>query len=114
MKISLSELKEHETILIYGKSKCGKSFSYLSVVERCVKAGNKCWILNTDNGLKRTLNAYFGEQADEVAKSIEYYLITSIDEVPPTIKEILANVTPKDVIIIDLLSSFWEMAQKKF
>lgn len=114
-KISLKEISTHETILLYGKPKIGKTWAYCSTIEKCLRAGASVFLINTDNGVKRTLQEFLGEESfNELADKINYYLITNIDDVEEVIKDVKSNVTHNDLIVIDLISDFWEMAQTKF
>lgn len=113
-KISLSKVANHETILLYGKPKIGKTWAYCSTIEKCLDAGANVFLINTDNGVKRTLKEYLGKKFDELADRINYYLITDIDHIEEIIRDVKANVKPSDLIVIDLISDFWEMAQTKF
>lgn len=114
MKISLKDMAVHETILLYGKGKCGKTFAVCSAMEKCFESGGKVYYVNTDNGLKRTFYTYFGDNADKYIPQLEYYFVESINAIPDIVKDIKANVTANDLIVIDLLSSMWELAQQKF
>ncbi|MFC1754492.1 AAA family ATPase [Thermoproteota archaeon] len=113
-KISLAEMPDNDTILLYGLPKRGKTFAYCSIIERCIEAGGNVFVINTDSGLKRTAQAYFGDKFDTVAKSIQYYLITNIDDVTEIIADVKGSAKPNDLIVVDLLTDFYEMAQEKF
>ena len=113
-KISLNDISTHETILLYGKPKIGKTWAYCSALEKCLNSGGNVFLVNTDNGVKRTLQQYLGDRFKEFATKINYYLITDIDDVEEIIKDVKTNVKHNDLIIIDLISDFWEMAQSKF
>lgn len=113
-KISLKEVSCHETILLYGKPKIGKTWAYCSAIKKCLDAGANVFLINTDNGVKRTLQEYLGKEFDTLADKINYYLITNIDDIEEIIKDVKEHCKPKDLIVIDLLSDFWEMAQQKF
>lgn len=113
-KISLTDIKDHETILLYGKPKIGKTWAYCSVIQKCLDAGGNVFLVNTDNGVKRTLKEYTGENFEKYANKINYYLLTDIDDVEEIIQDVKKNVKNNDLIVIDLLSDFWELAQSKF
>ena len=108
------EMIDHETILGYGQPKVGKTFASASFVEAIIKNGGHVFIINTDNGVKRTYQAYFKDKFNDVMKHISYYLVTDFDNINEVINEIKIKVTFKDLIIIDLIDDFWEMAQSKF
>lgn len=115
MKIPIDQLKEPETILIYASAKVGKSFAYCSIMERCLQAGHNVFIINTDKGFLRTAIDYFGkERLDTYINQIHYYFITHIDDMSEVIHDIKQHVTQHDMIVIDLLSTLWELAQYKF
>lgn len=113
-KVALADLPDNDTILLYGLPKRGKTFAYCSVIERCIGAGNNVFVINTDNGLKKTAQDYFGKDFSKVAEKIQYYLITHIDDVTEIIDDVKAQAKPNDLIVIDLLTDFYEMAQEKF
>jgi hypothetical protein len=106
--------KEKETIMIYGPPKCGKTWAYCSFIEKTIKAGGKVFIINTDAGVSKTFSQYFAGNLDKVKDHVFYYFISDISEAGPIGKEVYLKSTEKDLIIIDLLSDFWEMAQTKF
>jgi len=81
-KNSINAISEHETILIYGQPKVGKTFAVCSLIENTIKKGNKVYIINTDNGIKRTLKAYFNSLVDEVSKHICYFFIHHFHKLP--------------------------------
>ncbi len=108
-------IDEKETILIYGAAKCGKTWAYCSYIEDTINKGNKVYIINTDSGVAKTLKQYFGEEkAKEIAKNINYKFVTNMNEAMQVTDEIKNCVNRNDLIIIDLLSEFWDMAQQKF
>jgi hypothetical protein len=106
--------KERETMLLYGAPKSGKTFAYCSMIERTIKNGGKVWILNTDAGVSKTLKQYFGDELEKIKDKITYYLVTDMNNVDKVVKEILALSKENDLVVIDLMSDFWEMAQTKF
>ena len=85
---SLNDIPEHESILIYGQPKTGKTFAACSFIERIVKDGGHVYIINTDNGIKRTLKAYFKDRVAEIAKHISYYLVLDFEKIYNIVKEI--------------------------
>lgn len=113
-KISLKDIENHETILLYGKPKVGKTWAYCSTIKKGLDAGANVFLINTDNGVKRTLQEYLGKDFDNYADKINYYLITDIDDIEEIIIDVKKNVQPKDLVVIDLISDFWELAQAKF
>lgn len=113
-KMSLAELKKQETILIFAKGKVGKTWAYCSIIEKCLQAGKQVFLINSDNGVKHTMQEYFGNKFDEYAKKINYYLVTHIDQMDMVIPDIKEKVTPDDLIVLDLFSDFWNQAQDKF
>jgi len=103
-----------ETILLFGSAKCGKTWAYCSIIEAWMKKGGKIYILNTDGGVAKTLRSYFADKVKEVAKRIEYKFISNMDEGMKYVDEIKGKVNSDDLIIFDLVSDCWEMAQNKF
>jgi len=115
-RISLSEMADHETILIYSKPKNGKTWSVVSIAESVLRAdeNNNVFYISTDNGLKRTAQEYFGEEFEWFANRITHYYLHDLERISDIVKEIKSKVKPNDLIIIDLFSHIWEMCQQKF
>lgn len=105
---------EKETILIYGPPKSGKTWAYCSFIEKTINNGNHVWIINTDFGVSKTLKQYFSDKLPDVKKFIHYYPLTDMSEADKIAKDILVNSKPNDLVVIDLMSDMWEMAQNKF
>jgi len=106
--------EEKETILIYGNAKTGKTWAYCSFIEQIIAKGGKIFIINTDNGVSKTLKQYFGDKSPTITQAITYYFISDLADIFEVVREIKEKAQPKDLIIIDLISDFWEMAQNKF
>ena len=106
--------EDKETILLYGESKIGKTWSYCSAIEEIVKEGSSVYILNTDGGVAKTFKQYFGAKAPTLLDKVHYYFIDDITEVHKLIPKLKAQCKPNDWIIVDLMSDFWDMAQNKF
>jgi len=108
-------MTEKETILLYGGAKCGKTWAYCSIIEKYLENPEaKIYIMNTDNGVSKTLKQYFGEKSSKITERILYVFIASINDAIKNVDEIKKVVKQEDLIIIDLLSDFWEMAQNSF
>jgi len=108
-------MTEKETILLYGGAKCGKTWAYCSIIERYIQnPETKVYIINTDKGVSKTLKQYFNEDSAKITERIVYEFATSIQEVISFVDEIKKVVKGNDLIIIDLISDFWEMAQNSF
>jgi hypothetical protein len=108
---------EKETILIYGQAKVGKTWAYCSIIEDIINKGGKVFIINTDGGISKTFKQYFSkrpELLEKATKGIEYYFLGDIGKIVSIIKDIKSKVKATDVVVIDLVSDFWEMAQHKF
>ncbi len=105
---------EKETILIYGPPKCGKTWAYCSYVERTIKKGGMVYIINTDGGVSKTLKQYFGDKLGDVKDKLKYYFISDADDGRLVASEVSTIVKPNDLVIIDLISDFWDMAQGQF
>lgn len=103
-----------ETMLLFGKAKVGKTWAYCSIIEDTISKGGKVFIINTDNGVARTFKQYFGDKTEEISKSITYYFVSKIEELYVATNDIISKVTPKDLVVVDLLSQLWNMAQNKF
>lgn len=106
--------EERYLLLLYADAKRGKTFAYCSIIERCVADGKHCYVINTDDGFKSTFRAYFGKHAEEVAKHVTYYRCSTTKEGAVAVREIVAKAQPGDWTAVDLLSSFWNMAQDEF
>ncbi len=113
-KISLKELKDHESILLFGMPKIGKSYACASAIERCLAANHDVFLINTDNGVRRTYAQYFKAKFDEVSDRINYYLLTCIDDIEEVVEDIAKRAKPNDLIIIDKITDVWIFAQDKF
>lgn len=109
-----SNLTKRETILIYGQPKTGKTYAVCSVIEKAISEGKNIFYINTDNGFADTAEEYFGDKWEEVKQKINYYQIWDIVKVYKIIDEIRQNARQEDLIVIDLISDFWNMAQHKF
>ena len=105
---------EKETILIYGPPKCGKTWAYCSYIEEVISKGNKVYILNTDAGVSKTFKQYFGEKFPTMAENVKYFFASDIPEARKAVIEIYKDVREHDLVIIDLLSDMWDMAQQQF
>lgn len=105
---------DHETILLFGSPKVGKTYAACSLVDSTIKNKGKIHVINTDNGVKRTLKAYFKNDYNKIISHINYYHIDKIDDVMFLVKKIKAEVNRKDLIFIDLIDDFYEMAQTRF
>jgi len=103
-----------ETILIYGKPKVGKTAAYMSIVEDKLKTGSNIFFIDTDNGLVRTLRWYFGDNLKQYKDKLNYFFISNIEQIYDIVPEIKSKVKKNDIIVVDLVSEFWEMAQTKF
>lgn len=101
-----------ERILLYGQSKSGKTFAYCSVIE--AHPESKFFLLNTDKGVQRTFQAYFGDKAEELSKRVDYTFVSSIKIIPKWIEKVRKEAKPNDWIIIDLMDAIWEMSQDEF
>ena len=103
-----------ETILLYGNPKIGKTFAYCSILDKKIKEGSDIYLINTDGGIAKTLKQYFGEDVDKISSKLHFYFIGSVEEAFNTITKIKNIVKDKDVIVIDLISDFWELEQAQF
>lgn len=109
------EAFQFETVMIYGKPKSGKTFCYMSVIDEELKKDptTKFYLLCSDNGASKTFLSYFGVNKEPL-KNIEYHALTNPTEFKQTIQEIKKKAKRTDWIIVDLISSIWEMAQDHF
>lgn len=112
--IPVSNLLTRQSILLFSQPKVGKTYAVCSFIEQTIKQGGRIKYINTDNGLHKTLKAYFKEKYDETLKSIDYYFITDLAEVDDIILKIKNEVKPNDLVCIDLVDDFWEMSQTRF
>lgn len=104
-----------ETILIYGKPKCGKTHSACSYIDATLKTGGKVYVVTTDKGFVRTAHYYFGADIkDRFKDNVFYKEVHDINEVIVYYKSILPKLTNKDLLMFDLLSDFWDWAQIQF
>jgi hypothetical protein len=110
----LEDIKE--TVIIFGAPKIGKTFAYLGLVEDELEKNKEVqfYIINTDGGLARSFKDYFGDKSSEIKPHIHYYFASNIREAIAALGEIRTKAQPKDWIIMDLLSDFWDMAQDEF
>ena len=106
--------QEHETILLYGAPKVGKTWAYCSIIAQFVGAGNKVFIINTDGGISKTFKQHFGDQYSKVSKSIHYHFTEDMQQVIDAVESVKSQASSNDLIILDLVSDFWELAQHKF
>jgi len=105
---------EQETIMIYGLPKHGKTFAYCSVIEDILTKGGKVYIISTDSGFIRTAKTYFGEKIKDIYKNINLELVYDINSIRTYYNKIKTELKPKDLLVIDLISSIWEWAQIAF
>ena len=106
--------EEKETILLYGPPKCGKTWAYCSLIEKVIKDGGHVYIINTDGGVSKTFKQYFGEKVPEVRKSITFEFCADLKDLKDVVDSMKQKVNSNDLVIIDLISTFWDMAQRKF
>jgi hypothetical protein len=111
---STSDYVDKELILIYGQPKTGKTYAICSFVERTIIDGGNVFYINTDGGLYRTLKAYFGVKFDDIRRKINYYFITDLSNIDKIVSDIKSKVKPNDLVCVDLIDDFWDMAQGKF
>lgn len=105
---------ERETILLFGAPKVGKTWAYMTYIKETIDKGNNVYLINTDDGVSKTFKQYFGDEATKYAKGVKFYPVGDIGDVEPAVLEIRQNVTPHDLIVIDLISDFWELSQDRF
>ena len=111
-----SELNDHDTIFAFGTTKCGKTWAGCSFIEKCINEGGHAHIINNDNGVLRTMKAYFGKDFKKLKdeNSFTIYPIRDIEEIFPLIEKLEKILTSKDLLFIDLLNDFYELSQDKF
>ncbi len=103
------------TLMIFGPPKGGKTHAYCSYIDHTITNGGKVYIICTDGGFVKTAKKFFGEKIEEIFKgNVEYREIFSIDALRKYFKEILPKLKKKDLLIIDLISLFWEFAQRDY
>lgn len=107
---------DHETILLFGPAKAGKTMAYMPMIKETINNGGKVYIINTDDGVIRTFKAFFTDPVEKkkMIDNIEFYYIGELDSMYCVIPDILDKVKTNDLIVVDLISEFWEMAQAKF
>lgn len=113
---------DYESVFIFGPPKTGKTWCYMSYIDKIVKDGGVVHLLCTDAGVTKTFKAYFKERMNEVSKSINFYMMGNLNQIYAICNDIkdkvFENKPPempsKDAIIIDLISDFWELGQVKF
>ena len=111
-----------KSILLFGPPKLGKTWCYMSAIKEAYERGGKIYLISTDAGTTETFIAYFKDKAPEVSKSVVFYMLSDLNQMYAICKDIrqsvmnnkIANEKSKDIIIIDLISAFYEMAQAKF
>ena len=102
------------SILLYGPPKVGKTWAYCSAIEETLQQGKKVFVINTDAGLASTFRAYFGEKYAEHAKKLQYFFCTNTKAGILATEKILKEAQEGDLVIVDLISDFWSMAQDEF
>ena len=113
---------DYSSTFVFGPPKIGKTWCYMSAIDKTYKRGGKTYLISTDAGASETFKAYFKERTVEVSQSIMFYALSDLNEMYAVCKDIrdgifnskLPNEKSKDLIVIDLVSSFYEMAQAKF
>jgi hypothetical protein len=105
---------DRNSILLYGLTKVGKTFAYCSLIEDTAGKGKKVFIINTDAGLPKTFKEYFKDKAPEVSKSLSFFPCFTTKEGISAVNAILASAKQGDLVVVDLLSDFWQMAQDEF
>lgn len=112
-----------QTILLYGKAKCGKSWATCSLIENVIKEPNTTvFHVCTDNGFDETFGYYFGNRAEEVRKRMRFYDMAKLRKEPgpfftnvaSKFFEIRNQAKPFDWLIVDLASKFWGWAQDEW
>ena len=121
MSHSILEM-DYESVFIFGPPKTGKTWCYMSYIDKIIKDGGKVHLLCTDAGVTKTYKAYFKERMGEVAKSINFYMMGDLNQIYAICNKIKSDVfenklpekPSKDLIVVDLISDFWELGQVKF
>lgn len=112
----------YKSVLIFGPPKTGKTWCYMPYVDETIKNGGTVHMLCTDAGIPETFKAYFKERANEISTHINFYIMSDLNQIYVIAKDIkdkvFENKEPekpsKDLIILDLVSDYWEMGQVKF
>jgi len=113
MKIPLRKHRAKESFLFFGLPKQGKTWATMSLIDACLTANKKVFILNTDDGVLRTMKMYFGDRFNEIADKVEYYLVQDINETEEAIDEVTKVAQAGDLVVLDLISDVWWFAQEK-
>ena len=108
---------QHKSIFLFGAAKTGKTWCYMPIIDEVISQGGHVHLISTDAGFVETFRAYFKERTQEVSKHITPYMISELEQLYSVTKEIRSNVfssKSRNLIVIDLISSFYEMSQAKF
>jgi len=104
----------HETILVFGLPKHGKTYAYCSYIDYVLQKGGKVYIISTDSGFIRTAKTYWGNRINDIKDRIFVEPVYDINSIRSYYKSILPELNDNDVIVIDLVSDVWEWAQISF
>ena len=98
-----------EKILLFGDTSTGKSFTILKIAERIQKDGGKLYVIDTDDGLEKSLHYEFPH-----LDNVENHLATNFDEIIEDFEDIKKKVTKKDWVAFEMLAAFWTCAQDDY
>ena len=104
-------------MLCYGASKSGKTFAYCNLIDEVLKKDPTVnfFVLNTDNGFKRTFEGYFAMRGIPAPNAN----VKSVYTPDPTVGKIMMDkvsmmAKPKDFVVVDLISDYYGMAKGIF
>jgi len=106
--------EDNDSILIYGPPKSGKTWAYCSFIKDTIDKNGVVYLINTDKGVSKTFKQYFGTEYVKYKEKVNYYYINNLKDCKNIIIELKSKIKKEDLLVIDLLSEFWVMAQNQF
>lgn len=108
-----------ENLLIFGPPKHGKTYAYMSYIKNTIDNEGKVYIISTDSGIARTLKRYFKNIGvknvkDYLKDNIIYEHVYNVDMARKFWLDNRDILTKKDLLIVDLISQFYEWLQADF
>lgn len=100
-----------ETILAFGNTSAGKSFSVAKLVERGIEEGFNVVVLDRDRGLSKAVKEVFGGKRPD---NLDYFLVDKWEKTETGLNHAFDVLDYGDWLVFEMVGRFWDFAQTEY